>query len=107
MLRTRGMRVAVAPFSLVFLAALASCSHAKEDAAAPPPPAAPAAPAWQKTLVPSTDLGAPRGWQTARGVVHFHSPYSHDACDNWWHGPDGTTRTAADIDDVWRGCDAQ
>ena len=50
---------------------LAACSHP-----APPPPA------WQKTLPDASVMGARRGLQPARGIVHLHSPYSHDACDN-------------------------
>ena len=40
-------------------------------------------PAWQKTLPDATVIstGSGRGWSTARGIVHLHSPYSHDACD--------------------------
>ena len=40
-------------------------------------------PAWDKTL-PSASVigtGSARGFTTARGIVHLHSPYSHDACD--------------------------
>ena len=22
-----------------------------------------------------------RGWRDARGIIHLHTPYSHDACD--------------------------
>jgi hypothetical protein len=33
-------------------------------------------------LPPSSELGSPRGWTIARSIVHLHSPYSHDACDN-------------------------
>ncbi len=40
-------------------------------------------PAWDKTLPPASVLatGQARGLVTARGIVHLHSPYSHDACD--------------------------
>jgi hypothetical protein len=43
----------------------------------------PELPAWQKTLPSATVIGSgsARGWTTARGIVHLHSPYSHDACD--------------------------
>jgi hypothetical protein len=33
------------------------------------------------TVVASSELPSPRGWVTVRGIVHAHSPYSHDACD--------------------------
>jgi hypothetical protein len=40
-------------------------------------------PAWDKTLPPASELGTgtTRGLVPARGIVHLHSPYSHDACD--------------------------
>jgi hypothetical protein len=34
------------------------------------------------TVIPSAELGAPRGWTLQRGIIHTHSPYSHDACDD-------------------------
>lgn len=33
------------------------------------------------TVMPSEALAERRGLQTLRGIVHNHSPYSHDACD--------------------------
>src|SRR4029079_14923524 len=39
-------------------------------------------PAWSKTLPEATVMGSWRGLVPARGIVHLHSPYSHDACDN-------------------------
>ena len=45
-------------------------------------PAAPSLPrAWQKLSPPSTSLGNLRKFVTARGIIHSHSPYSHDGCD--------------------------
>ncbi len=39
---------------------------------------------WKPTdVVPVAELGAPRGHQLARGIIHEHSPYSHDACDDY------------------------
>ena len=40
-------------------------------------------PAWNKTLPDARVIatGSERGLQPARGIVHLHSPYSHDACD--------------------------
>ena len=40
-------------------------------------------PEWDKTLPPAEVIGTggARGFTTARGIVHLHSPYSHDACD--------------------------
>lgn len=44
-------------------------------------PAPPAPPAWDRTLPEASVLGVHRGLTPARGIVHLHSPYSHDACD--------------------------
>ena len=33
------------------------------------------------TVIPSSEIPAPRNWMVQRGIVHSHSPYSHDACD--------------------------
>jgi hypothetical protein len=40
-------------------------------------------PAWQKSLPTASVIGtgSARGLTTVRGIVHLHSPYSHDACD--------------------------
>lgn len=50
----------------------------------PPDPDAPPAelPAWDKSLPDASVMGVRRGLTPARGIVHLHSPYSHDACDN-------------------------
>jgi hypothetical protein len=56
---------------LLGTSALAACGG---DAARPPP-------AWEKALPDARELGVRRGLQPARGIVHLHSPYSHDACD--------------------------
>jgi hypothetical protein len=39
-------------------------------------------PEWDKSLPDASVMGSWRGLQPARGIVHLHSPYSHDACDN-------------------------
>ncbi len=37
---------------------------------------------WSGGLSPTTeDIPAVRQWQPRRGVIHLHSPWSHDACD--------------------------
>jgi hypothetical protein len=41
----------------------------------------PELPAWDKTLPEASVMGVRRGLTPARGIVHLHSPYSHDACD--------------------------
>ena len=42
----------------------------------------PKLPDWDKSLPEASVLGEHRGLKPARGIVHLHSPYSHDACDN-------------------------
>lgn len=39
-------------------------------------------PPWDKELPDARVIGTWRGLEPARGIVHLHSPYSHDACDN-------------------------
>jgi len=34
------------------------------------------------TVVPSSELSAPRAWAYQRGIIHNHSPFSHDGCDS-------------------------
>ncbi len=50
-------------------------------------PAAPTLPTWDKTLPDASVMGTWRGLSPARGIVHLHSPYSHDACDNMPRDP--------------------
>lgn len=52
---------------------------------------APAAelPAWDKALPSASVMGVRRGLVPARGIVHLHSPYSHDACDGEPRDADG------------------
>ena len=40
-----------------------------------------AVPAWHPGLPPAASMGPRRGLIPARGIIHLHSPYSHDACD--------------------------
>ena len=48
------------------------------DTGEPPGPSGP----WEPGTVYPSDPGPhPRGWLDVRGLVHAHSPYSHDACD--------------------------
>ena len=51
---------------------------------APAVPAGPPQPVWDRTLPPTDGLGVAqqqRGLRVARGIIHLHSVYSHDACD--------------------------
>ncbi len=52
--------------------------------------AAPGLPAWQPGLPPASQMEGPRGLTPLRGIVHLHSPYSHDACDGAPRAEDGT-----------------
>ncbi len=59
------------------LAAICACGGddpIAPDATTPPP-------AWRADLPPSEVMGVRRGLTPARGIIHLHSPYSHDACD--------------------------
>jgi hypothetical protein len=42
----------------------------------------PALPPWDNSLPDASVMGVRRGLTPSRGIVHLHSPYSHDACDN-------------------------
>ncbi|HEU5057179.1 MAG TPA: hypothetical protein VFU21_11665 [Kofleriaceae bacterium] len=53
-------------------------------------PDATALPGWRMDLPPSSDMGARRGLEPARGIIHLHSPYSHDACDGQPRAEDET-----------------
>jgi hypothetical protein len=59
---------------LYFCLALAACGDGTPSTMLP---------AWDNTLPPASTIGtgSARGLTTARGIVHLHSPYSHDACD--------------------------
>lgn len=82
------MRPALA---LLLPAALAACGGDDTRIVDAPP-----LPTWQGTLPPSSEMGAPRGFQLRRGIIHLHSPYSHDACD-------GDPRPGGTVDEVCLG----
>lgn len=69
--------------------------------------AAPQAPRpWQRLATPTSALPAQRGLRPYRGIIHSHSPYSHDACDGEGLSPDGVP-DAACVADLRRGmCEA-
>jgi len=46
-------------------------------------------PPWDRTLPVARALGGGRGLVPARGIIHLHSPYSHDACDGDPRDDDG------------------
>ncbi len=47
-------------------------------------------PPWDPGLPASIEMKARRGMTPARGIIHLHSPYSHDACDGEPRATDGT-----------------
>jgi hypothetical protein len=47
-------------------------------------------PAWEPGLPPSSVMEERRGLVPRRGIIHLHSPYSHDACDGEPRAADGT-----------------
>jgi hypothetical protein len=53
------------------------------------PPDAPV-PAWHQDLPEASVMGSVRGLRPARGIIHLHSPYSHDACDGNPRPPNDT-----------------
>lgn len=56
---------------------LAACGGGDGDGGSPDA----ALPTWRRDLPPSSVMGTTRGLEAARGIIHLHSPYSHDACD--------------------------
>jgi len=62
-------------FCLVGLAGLAACSESENG-----DPQGPFADPW--TVMPSSELDPVRDFMVVHGIVHNHSPYSHDACDD-------------------------
>jgi hypothetical protein len=71
------MRFSLLPACLLTLGLL-GCTG---DEVKPPAPLVPRA--WSKFSPPATtSLGNVREFVTARGIIHSHSPYSHDGCDN-------------------------
>ncbi len=87
---------------LVAAVCLGGCSG---DDVRPPAPAVPRA--WQKLSPPSAmSLGNVRKFVTARGIIHSHSPYSHDGCDGEGLDANGTPNAKC-VANLRRGiCDA-
>ncbi|MDP2304903.1 MAG: hypothetical protein Q8P18_02625 [Pseudomonadota bacterium] len=62
------------------LVLLGACTGAPADLADSGPPDAPVVVPWSEARAPLTEASpAGRAWR--RGIIHLHSPYSHDACD--------------------------
>jgi len=75
-----------------------------ENVAADPAPPTPRP--WQLRATPTSALPSIRGLRPVRGILHSHSPYSHDACDKKGLGADGKPAPAC-VADLRRGmCDA-
>lgn len=72
---------------------------------AKPEPAAPRA--WSKfSPAATTSLGTVREFVTARGIIHSHSPYSHDGCDKKGLDENGVPNATC-VDHLRKGmCDA-
>jgi hypothetical protein len=84
---------------------LAGC-HSGSAADGPAADAAPAPRAWQLRAIPTSALPSIRGFRPVRGILHSHSPYSHDACDNKGLTADGKPEPVCAAD-LRRGmCDA-
>jgi hypothetical protein len=67
---------------LWILALAIGCGDDGGPAATDAAPDAAALPVWENGLPDAVEaMGARRGLEPARGIVHLHSPYSHDACD--------------------------
>src|SRR5688500_5543410 len=81
------MFVGKAALLCVLAGALGSAACGDNNGGAPD---ATALPAWRMDLPPSSEMGARRGLEPARGIIHLHSPYSHDACDGQPRGDDET-----------------
>ncbi|EYF01002.1 hypothetical protein [Chondromyces apiculatus] len=64
--------------ALVTIAAVLLLGCGSEAA---PPPEAPKPRPWERLGSPSDALQGARGLRPFRGIIHSHSPYSHDACD--------------------------
>jgi hypothetical protein len=64
-----------------------------------PLPGAPASPRpWQRLATPTSTLPDARGLRPFRGIIHSHSPYSHDACDGEGLTPEGAPDPACAAD---------
>src|SRR6185436_12796965 len=74
------MPVRKAALVWAFVAACGAAAACGDDGGGGAPDAA-ALPAWRMDLAPSSEMGERRGLEPARGIIHLHSPYSHDACD--------------------------
>jgi hypothetical protein len=82
------MRRSLAFFVPVAFTVLAACSNGTPNESAPP--ASPRA--WQRLATPtSAAMAEIRGLRPVRGILHSHSPYSHDACDGEGLSPEGVT----------------
>src|SRR5688500_12172083 len=67
------MRTGKLACTLLVLAACGDDGGSAPDADTRPP--------WRADLPDAEVMGERRGLVPARGIIHLHSPYSHDACD--------------------------
>lgn len=54
--------------------------------------------AWDRLATPTVLLTGERGLRPYRGIIHSHSPYSHDACDGEGLTPEGLPNAACAAD---------
>jgi hypothetical protein len=88
---------------LSFFPVLAACSNGTTDESAPPPSPRP----WQRLATPtSAAMAEVRGLRPVRGILHSHSPYSHDACDGDGVQPGGGINVGCAQDLRRSVCDA-
>lgn len=83
--------------TLAFLPALFLLLGCGGDDAAPAgKPGGPRA--WERLATPTSALPGERGLRPYRGIIHSHSPYSHDACDGEGLTPEGAPNAACAAD---------
>jgi len=99
------LAITVAGIALMTASLVAACGdNAGDPQDAGPPDATPVGfPTYDPWMVMnSADLPPVRGYTVQRGIIHCHSPYSHDACDGLPRNADDE-RNEACFDDVRRG----
>jgi hypothetical protein len=90
--------------TLLLAFALGACSGTDKTASKP----ASGGTAWKPGIVLPSTHATLRGYIDVRGLIHAHSVYSHDACDNAPRDPDTGAINQTCFDDFRRGmCQSQ